>query len=591
LSLSSLAPVCHWCHSKIDFYNQGAPEIKNFLQSIFKKYRIFVILLAEQISFFMKSRIISFIFISLLGVLIAGKAMSQEGIEEQLFKKAFPELQGNLLDSNRTDVSSEEFNKLRDIRDKLDCALSDLNAFKYGALTPENSLVFDYEKLKKAKEELDIEKLEKLITEEKRKIRIFLGKPICGTQYEDIHRNLALLLHTYKSKNWELAYHYWNVLFHNYPDASKSIYSKGANILEYKFEQTKDEKWIDTLMMLYDQRIKYQFFEETGKITKDYILDIKAMKILKYNPSAVDEAYALFEKSIALKGVNSEDAILLSYMQATEGMFVKNKIDRDKVVDNFNTITAILEERMKDSTNAMAPLALAGVSQIFGSGDPSPCEHLIPAFRKRFNKNKTDVEQLEKMARMLSMKDCTGNELFADIAAAIDSLKPAIQLKRDSLSIFLRKKEYDKAIKYLNEVIKIETEDSLKAWLYYRLAYVSNEMGEKAQAKSYALKAISLKSNFGAPYILIATMYASSGCSTLTSPKGELENVGYWAAVDKLVEAKSVDPSVSDAANKLIRSYSSRYPNVEGVFFIRGLTEGQTVKIGCWINETTTARF
>ncbi len=554
-------------------------------------FGMFVILDAEQRPFFVKTRIISFIFISLLNVLLAGNAMSQEGGEEQLFKEVFPELQDSLIYSCKENLSVEELKKLRDLLQKLDNAQNDLNAFKYGALSADNALVFEYKKLKEVKKNLNIEKLENLIKLRKREIKVFMGNILrCGVPYEERIRSLALLQHTYRSKNWELAYQYWNVLFHNYPDASKLIYSKGANILEYKFEQTKDERWIDTLMMLYDQRIKYKFFGNEGQYPEGYILGRKAVDLLRYRKEAVEKAYTIFEKSIQLQGVKSEDAVLLTYMQASEGMFVKNKIDRDEVVNNFNEITTILEEHLKDSTNMLAPQALAGVIQIFAIGDPAPCEQLIPAFRKRFSENKTDVEQLEKIARILSLNNCTDNDLFADIAVAIDSLRNPTRQKQDSLSIFFRKKEYDKVIKYLNEAVGLETVDSLKARLYYKLAQVSNEMGKKDQARSYALQAISLKSNFGAPYILIATMYASSGCTKLASPKGELEGVAYCAAVDKLVEAKIGDPSVYDVVNKLIYKYQDYYPNPQKAFAI-GVTNGQTIKIGCWINETITVRF
>lgn len=538
----------------------------------------------------MKTRIISLIFISLLGILHAGKAMSQEGIEEKLFKEAFPELQGNLLDSNKTSLSNEELLELRDLLKKIDNAIqNDLNAFKYGNLSADNALVFEYNKLKKAKKNLDIEKLEKLMMAEKRKIRAFIYGPPHNRR-DDIKRNLALLIRASKYKKWEQAYNYWNELFHNYPSASKSIYSRGASILEYKFEQTKDLKWIDTLMMLYDQRIKYQFFGEKGEYPEGYILGRKAVDLLMHKKEAVDEAYEIFKRSVKLQGVKSEDAVLLSYMQATEGMFITKKIDAAEVVDNFTTITAILEERVKDSTNINAPKALEGVTYLFIKYDALNCDQMISAFQKQFNKNKTDVEQLEKIARMLSIKDCTDTELFSDVIAAIDSLRHTTRPSYDSLKWFIRRKDYDKAIIYLKKVIKHETEDSLNARNYYKLAYFSNEMGKKEQAKTHALKAISLKSNFGAPYILIATMYASSGCSVLTSPEGELKNVAYWAAVDKLVKAKTVDPSVSEAVNKLIYRYSGAYPNAEKAFLI-GLTKGKTVKIGCWINEITTVRF
>ncbi|NJO91984.1 MAG: hypothetical protein HC831_25695 [Chloroflexia bacterium] len=369
------------------------------------------------------------------------------------------------------------------------------------------------------------------------------------------------------------------------------IYSKGADVIEFKFEQSKDEKWIDTLMLLYDQRIKFKFFGDKNEYPEGYIRGRQAVDLLKYKKDDVEKAYSLFNKSVDLQGVNSEDAVLLSFMQATQGMFVKGKIDAAEVVDTYTKLIKVLEDKLKISEDKpLTEKAIAGVTQIFMSGDASTCEQLLPAFQKRFNKNKDDVDQLEKIARMLSMKDCTDSDLFGDVAVQIDKLRPSSLSKYALAMRFARNQEWDKATDYMNEANNLETVDSLKARNYYKLAQFSNEMGKKSEARTQALKAASLKSDFGAPYILIATMYASSGCSQLTSPEGELHNVGYWAAIDKLAKAKSVDPSVADAANKLINSYSGRLPNAENGFMI-GVTKGRTVTVGCWINETTTARF
>lgn len=42
--------------------------------------------------------------------------------------------------------------------------------------------------------------------------------------------------------------------------------------------------------------------------------------------------------------------------------------------------------------------------------------------------------------------------------------------------------------------------------------------------------------------------------------------------------------------NSLVNSYTPHFPSKDEAFF-RSVTEGTTVKIGDWINETTTARF
>jgi len=109
-----------------------------------------------------------------------------------------------------------------------------------------------------------------------------------------------------------------------------------------------------------------------------------------------------------------------------------------------------------------------------------------------------------------------------------------------------------------------------------------------SKAREYARKAIKLKPNWGAPYILIGKLYASSG--PLCGPgTGWDSQIVTWVAIDKWNKAKRVDPSVANEANRLIRQYSKYMPS-KGDIFQRNLTEGGTYKVKCWIQETTTIR-
>ena len=107
-----------------------------------------------------------------------------------------------------------------------------------------------------------------------------------------------------------------------------------------------------------------------------------------------------------------------------------------------------------------------------------------------------------------------------------------------------------------------------------------------SRAKKYAQQSISLNSNYGKPYLLIAQMYASS---PRWSDENALNMCTYFACIDKCQRAKSVDPSVTEEANKLIGTYSRYTPKDEDLFFL-GLKKGDSVTIGGWIGETTTIR-
>jgi hypothetical protein len=68
-----------------------------------------------------------------------------------------------------------------------------------------------------------------------------------------------------------------------------------------------------------------------------------------------------------------------------------------------------------------------------------------------------------------------------------------------------------------------------------------------------------------------------------------MNRCAYFAVVDKLEQAKRVDPSVADKANELIASYREHFPSTEDLFMY-GLKKGDKVEIKGWINETTTIR-
>ena len=125
-----------------------------------------------------------------------------------------------------------------------------------------------------------------------------------------------------------------------------------------------------------------------------------------------------------------------------------------------------------------------------------------------------------------------------------------------------------------------------KADYCYTVATILNGNKQLSKAKQYARKSIEYNGANGKPYILIAQMYASS---PNWSDEAALNKCVYFAAIDKLQKAKSVDPSVEEQANELIRTYSAYTPKDEDLFFI-GIKKGQAVTIGGWIGETTTVR-
>jgi hypothetical protein len=125
----------------------------------------------------------------------------------------------------------------------------------------------------------------------------------------------------------------------------------------------------------------------------------------------------------------------------------------------------------------------------------------------------------------------------------------------------------------------------------YRYAFHLYKEGNFSGARTYCRATSRLLPNWGDPYILVGTMYASSGsrCSPATNGTGFDAQICVWPAIDEWIKAKSVDPSSADEANRLIGRYSGFMPT-KSELAVRGIAEGSSFTVPCWIQQSTVAR-
>ena len=109
-----------------------------------------------------------------------------------------------------------------------------------------------------------------------------------------------------------------------------------------------------------------------------------------------------------------------------------------------------------------------------------------------------------------------------------------------------------------------------------------------SKARNWARQSAQYDSSNGEPYILIGKLYASSG--PLCGPgRGWDSQIVTWPAIDKWRQAKRIDASVAEEANRLIARYRLYMPSKEDIHQ-RILEEGSSFRVRCWIQETTTIR-
>ncbi|NOZ34829.1 MAG: hypothetical protein GXO80_05985 [Chlorobi bacterium] len=564
---------------------------------------------------------------------------------EEVFKAKYTALLTEFKTDGSTKVTSDNIQMFRDQYNRLQDGLEDVEVFKFGGATEDNLKVFEYKQLKSLGRDGKLVDLEKILKKYSEDMKLFLGqnneygidKTKCLIAYSNFKQSL-------KRKDYTAAFGFWRELFKYYPKFKNAYYKgdvlirtkikmvrnqaadAGKNALkaqsQKKYDEAKKladkqkellaerEQWIDTLLLIYDQRMKYLGSDKyygTG-----YLIGKKGSYIYKYRKdSALSQAYSLLKKSVETEKENSNYAIVKDFFDASFDMIKAGKIETGESVNDYNMATNVLKknsdkmndfitkEKAKNSPNKKRITNWGKVAsnddkvseyitKKFASSEFSKCEYLIPAFKTQFNKNQNNKEWLKTVTGILAWKECTNDEFYGQAAEALYKLEPSANAAFRLALFYLKKEQYPDAEKYFKNAYTQETNTDKKAEYYYYAAVVAYAENKLNNARSLALKAAGLKEHYGKPYILIAQMYAGSAKSCGTDKFSQ--HAVYWAVVDKLVKARSIDPSVKDEANKLIGKYSQFFPSQEEGFMLTW-TAGKIYTVGGWINESTRVRY
>lgn len=387
----------------------------------------------------------------------------------------------------------------------------------------------------------------------------------------------------------------WRRVFLNCPSYKERTLTDGTKIVNNALiRSTKDEalkeKYIDTLVMVYETRIQYfpktKAGNQVGNIKGRMGLDLMGF------PSRMEQAYNALKDAIDIDGNNSNYAFIDGLFATTINMVKAGKIDESMILDEYSRLMDIVEFNIKKYTEEGNEKLLNSYTATKGNLEASVqpyanCDDLVRIYQKKFDADPDNVELLNKIASTFAARNCDKTDLYLAVAVKLHKLNPSPESAYFIGKRYLIDQEYDKATNYLIEATKsADTKSAEQAYKY--LAQIMLKEGRWEQGRTYARKAIELDKTDGEPYMIIGYLYASSGKDCNVNPLHA--KAVYWVAVDQFVKAKSVDPSMAAKANEMIRDYSKMFPTSEDAFFYN-VFEGDTYQVECWINETTKARF
>ena len=406
--------------------------------------------------------------------------------------------------------------------------------------------------------------------------------------------NLSVYYEYVKTGNFRDAYLPWKAVIEECPKAQLRTYTSGVQIMKWKLQNEKDpakyNEYFNELMNVYDLRMKY--FGTYKSNPADAVLALKALDYYLLCKDNKDPklVYSWFKQSVESRKDKSEYYALEYWIATAADVFKNDQSFREQFIDDYMTATEYVDaaianckdqgdlERLNTSKN--------NINAYFVNSGAADCANLQSIYGAQIESNKTNIEYLRTVIRIMELLGCTEEDAYFKASLYAHDIEPTAESALGCAAMFVMKKDYNTAVKYYDEALALEQDNLKKAEIAYKAGAVLYTDSKYSQARTYARKAIEFNSAYGDPYLLIAKADAAA---PNWSDDPAMNACTYCLAVDKLLQAKNVDPSCAEEANRLINTYSAHYPS-KTELFMQGYNAGDRITIGGWIGESTTIR-
>lgn len=418
----------------------------------------------------------------------------------------------------------------------------------------------------------------------------------------DIEDAFTLYRDEIRRKDYEAAKELWQKAYYAAPGSNgkmKVHFDDGIKIYDYLQGLEKDATakgmLIDTVLSVYDKRL--ECFEDDGTI-----LARKAFNsYYKYKDyTDEDEIFDMFREVVAKKGLETDYFAINPLSRMLYDRVLRQDIDFEsasplalQIFDIVKEGLATCEGEYCNAWNVINEYSPPLLSQLEGLKGFYPCSYFMDRYYDQFLADSTDCDNLTEVYLKMIWGGCdTEDPKLARIKAAKERecyVPPPPPGPCKEAYTLLNAGQFNEAIEKYKECMASKSDPAARApvaliiaKIYY--AHIKNFPA----ARQYARQASELNPSSGEPLMLIGKLYASSG--PLCGPgTGWDSQVVTWVAIDKFSQAKKVDPTVADEANKWIGRYAKYMPKKEDVFS-RLLKPGQSYYVPCWIKESTTIR-
>jgi tetratricopeptide (TPR) repeat protein len=427
------------------------------------------------------------------------------------------------------------------------------------------------------------------------KFDAFPGGAEEGKKTHVLYRDLV------ENEKYDEAFPMWEKLMKSSPAGHVYHFIDGVTMYKAFAERNAEDEgkaneYKQKMVDLFEQRMACMSEERKDK---GAVLENMAYSMSEVGYEDIDKTLATYEAVIKENGNKTSAYILAYYADHAIFMYGNDVLDKAKARDVYTTLESIKDansdnEEYAENWKYVVEYYEPYIDYIFD------CDFFKNRLKPEYDANPDDVAVFRPILKKLLQKGCTQDDPFIAAMMAKDkdagAKERAIKMEEwkttnpDKVGHqLMSERKTTEAKSYFEKALGMNLDAERLSKVNFSLGRIYHSEKQYGKARGYYKTAASLRSGWGEPYIEIGKMYAAS-VRSCGNNDGFTMGMVVNAAIDMWGKAKSVDGSVAGEATTLINKYSASVPTKEDGF-ARGIKQGGSASVGCWIGGSATVRL
>jgi len=375
----------------------------------------------------------------------------------------------------------------------------------------------------------------------------------------------------------------------NAPNWNTKLYIDGTEVYNKLAAAEKDpakkQVLVDSLLWLYDERVKYCGDEVN-------VLNRKATYAAVYNGQNKDKAadvLALFDKVLDISGTSVSDNVLDTYFKMVFANFALLKnLSEDQILEKYEKIQAAIDAKIAKFQQENKTAEVEKLKASKSSNDDLllkmvvvNCDFVKKNLEPKFKANPNDLALAKKIFGFMIVGKCTDDPLWIEAGEVVHKLNPEKDygIAKNLAVKMLANGQTEKALPYAKEAVDLAKTPQDKAEALIVVGSIYQKGNQNSQARETFRQAAAADPANKEGWEKIGDLYYSANeCKKLESQ-----------AQDRLIYIAAYEMYAKAGNSQKMAAAKALFPSKEEIFLLNWKT-GEQKNTGCWVGETVTLK-